>query len=233
MNTTNQQSKIIPSTLRSGIDISFYLELQKQLFEIFLFVACTEKNFSVFSIKLASLLLDAGSFFDSLSKSLIRNAHSQGKTFGAANLCNNFEAKVKGEQNFTMADYRIIFEHEYQFSTRCLNLNPYGGDFALKPLLYRHEKSREFLVWPFDSWKENRALDWWDAFTSLKHDRTANLEKATLHNTIRTFGGAFLVLCFSHADYLKKGGSKESLHLFTPHDWKLTSTVMMANYFFE
>ncbi|HLP77120.1 MAG TPA: hypothetical protein VK327_09390 [Candidatus Paceibacterota bacterium] len=233
MNTIRSQTTSVPSTLRSGIDVSFYLEMQKQLFEVFLFVACGQKNFDVFSVKLTSLLLEAGSFFDSLSQSFIRDVHKRGESFGVESNCGNFEAKARGEQNFTMADYRIIFEHRYQFSTLALNLNPYGGDSGLSPLLYRHEKNREFLINPFDAWKDDRALDWWSAFTTLKHDRTANLEKATLRNTLRAFGGAFLVLCFFHEEYLKNGRAQDAFHLFTPHHWKLKSLRMRGDLIFE
>lgn len=50
---------------------------------------------------------------------------------------------------------------------------------------------------PFEGWESAR-LSWWDDYTSIKHNRTANFSKATLWNSIETLSALLVLL-----NYLK------------------------------
>jgi hypothetical protein len=63
------------SFAKQQMDVPYFLELQRRLLEVFRFVSCHERNFATYSLVLESLLIDGGSFFDSLCQSYIREVH--------------------------------------------------------------------------------------------------------------------------------------------------------------
>jgi hypothetical protein len=54
------------SHLTYARDVSYYVFLQRRLYDIFSYVSCHIGNFDTHSIQIESLLVDVCSFFDSL-----------------------------------------------------------------------------------------------------------------------------------------------------------------------
>lgn len=230
--TKTMQSENTDSA-RSHLDVSQYLEFQKRVLALFPYISCRVENFQTFSTVLVSVLLDAGSLFDSLAQTFIRCSSSRGMSFGAADSVKEFQRKCQGEKFFTMEDYRVLLEEQFELSRRALNLNVYDDDFYSYPTRCFREPSHRFELRPFKEWSSKGGLPWWNAFTALKHDRSTNLSKATLESTLLATGGAFVLLTVFHETYLKKSfRGLDLLKLFTPLYWKQTSqmTVMQPGF---
>jgi hypothetical protein len=111
------------------LDIAYYLELQRRLVESFRFVSCHELNFNTYSIVLESLLIDIGSFFDSLCQTYLRDSYSTGHKFKAQSRITDFDKKASSNANFNFGDYRTLLEAEFTMSARQVNLNQYEDAF--------------------------------------------------------------------------------------------------------
>lgn len=211
-------------SIRSHLDVSQYLEFQKRVLALFPHISCRTENFQTFSTVLVSVLVDAGSLFDSLAQTFIRHCAFSGISFRAAGSVRDFQKKINVEKFFTMEDYRVLLEEQFEMSAKALNLNVYDDDFYSYPTRCLHDASHRFELRPFKEWSEDRSLPWWNAFTALKHDRSTNLTKATLENTLLATAGAFVLLTVFHEAYLKKRfRGLDLLKLFTPLYWKVTS----------
>jgi len=214
---------------RGYLDVGYYAELQKRLFDVFLYVSCDKRNFGTFSITLASIFLDAASFFDSLAQTFIRSHAEAGQKFKSEARIDNFRRKIDGKDFFNMDDYRILFEMEFLFSDKVLNLNPHGGDFYSQPTACFRDPARCFDVQPFIAWSSDKNPEWWRAFTRVKHDRIKHMDQATLGNTIEAYGAVLTVLSFYHTRFMKfHTRALDTYRLFTPRYWKLEgqATVM-------
>lgn len=208
------------SITRSNLDVCYYIELQKRLLDVFLYISCTQKNFETHSIKLASLILEAGTLFDSLSQTFIRSRCSEGLTFKAAGEIKHLEKKLNGSEFFKITEYRTLFETEFSFSKCILNLNVYHDEFYRHPYDCYEDSSYRHVITPFQLWGESTNPKWWSAYTKLKHDRAIHFELATLGNTIEVFGGLFMVLSFFHERFFAYFPDTELFRLFTPLYYK-------------
>src|SRR5690348_3898973 len=95
------------------IEVAYYMELQRRVFDIFRYISCHEANFSAYSVILESVLVDAGCFFDSQCQTLIRHLVSQGMTFREENNVKEFRRKAEGKDNFNFGDYRALLEADF------------------------------------------------------------------------------------------------------------------------
>jgi len=71
---------------------------------------------------------------------------------------------------------------------------------------FRDDVSKQWLVFlgenpeiiiPFEKWidkEKYERLDWWQAYTSLKHDRWRNIKMATFNNAVNSVAGLFLAI---------------------------------------
>ena len=71
-------------------NLIYYIDLQRRLQDIFLYVSCYEENFNVYSIKIESLIIDTCSFFDSLCQGFIKSLKTKNHTFKKENEIRNF-----------------------------------------------------------------------------------------------------------------------------------------------
>ncbi len=214
--------------------LGYYNELQNRIFDIFLYVSCDQRNFGVFSIALASLFLDAASYFDSLSQNFIIERSEAGNGLKSAAAIKDLTRKTKGKSFFTIDDYRACFEAEFAFSVKTLNLNTHGDNFHSQPIAYLSDPTRRCEITPFSEWAKGKNPDWWTAYNGVKHDRIRNMESATLGNTVSALGAVLVVLCFFHERFLMSGSrGMETFRLLTPCFWKLGGSAMIAQPFFQ
>ena len=156
------QTHNIRTPLSSDVDACLYLDMQNRLFEALHFVSCHEDNFATFSIRLSALLLEAGSFFDSLSQSFIRWRYESDEPF-LINDLPSLPDKLNGTKNFNASDYRCLFESEFKFSSRRLNLNAYNDHFFVMHTQAFPPRGSDYPITPFAEWADDRSPEWWAA----------------------------------------------------------------------
>jgi hypothetical protein len=214
------------------MDIPYYLELQRRMFDIFRYVSCHEKNFDSYSVILESLLVDTCSFFDSLCQTLIREKSRAGHTFKQESRIGDFQKKVTGRAEFNFGDYRTLLEGDFHLSKREVNLNPYEDALYSNPMHYAPDKISGYLMAPFKEWAAGTGNSpWWRTFTDLKHDRLSNFRKANLRHTIHALAAVFVILTLRNETEFKAGSvSLELYDLFFPKYWKFKGRVSVMNF---
>lgn len=216
------------------IDVPYYVELQRRMFDIFRFVSCHENNFQTHSVTLESLFVGAASFFDSQCQTFIREKAQAKHVFKREAEVKDFKAKVEGSDNFNCADYRALMEGDFALSKRAVNLNPYEDAMILNPLSYAPDKINCYPIEPFREWGANKSLPWWNAFTNLKHDRLKNHKEATLINSIRALAAAFVILTLQNEVDFKHGHiSPELYDLFFPLYWTFHGRIAVMSYLWQ
>jgi hypothetical protein len=182
--------------MKRTTDLSYYLELQSRMLDIFRYVSCSEKNFATHSIILESLLVDSASLFDSLCQTVVREQRLSGRVFMKEEAVDKLPEKAEGRKQFTIRDYYLLLESEFLLSKKEVNLNPYEEEPYVNPLSYHPDDIAGYLMKPFEEWggTDYVQLKWWKAFTSLKHDRLANFTQSTLWNAIHALSAAFIML---------------------------------------
>lgn len=213
------------------LDIPYYIELQRRMFDILRYVSCHEKNFDTYSVILESLLIDTCSFFDSLCQTLIREKSLAGCTFKQESLVDSFKKKVSGNAEFNFGDYRELLEGDFVLSTKEVNLNPYEDALYSNPMHYLPDKVSGHLIVPFKEWATGSSSPWWKAFTDLKHDRMINFREAKLRNVIHSLAAVFIILTLRNETEFKAGSvSLELYDLFFPKYWTFKGRVSVMNF---
>lgn len=206
---------------KQPLDVAYYVELQRRLFDVLRYISCHERNFGTYSIVLESLLVDSGSFFDSLSQQFIRDKASSGRTFADEHKIQDFALKACGRENFNFGDYRTLLEGDFTVSAMEVNLNVYEDAYFGNPHSYRPDLVSGYLLSPFKEWASGGTSPWWKAFTELKHDRISNFRCATLGNTVLALAGTFIMLTLRNEPDFKGGlVAPEMYDLFLPKYWK-------------
>ena len=219
----------------NNLELDYFHELQRNMIDIFRYVACHEANFGSFSIRIESALIDTAAFFDSVCQDFIRLSHAEhnvrreiGETgasctsrFMASGEVTKFQEKVSGEAEFNMGDYRTLLEAEFNLS-RC--------EVQLRPYQQNHPSLKSpdgFRLQPFTQWANDEKLPWWDAFTKLKHDRINNFRLATLGNAIHALAAVFVVLSFKHKGLFQRENlNEETYSMFWPIYWKMAGSIV-------
>lgn len=208
-------------------DIPYYLQLQQRLLSIFPYVSCHQDNYNTYSIQFESLLVDACSFFDSMCQEFIRERHPKA-AFSEMSRVRDHADKLAGTKYFKMDDYRILFEKEFGCSRLAVNVNVDEDHWYFNPLAAVRQLTH-CLITPFDGWQFDRGLDWWSAYTSLKHNRLLNRKRATLKSALYSMGAVFVILTHRQASLFMSGQvGREVYQLFVPQYWEHTGTVSVG-----
>lgn len=212
------------------LDFPYYLELQKRLEELFLYVSCHEKNFNTHSIKIENLFVDNCAFFESLCQSFIIEKVEEGYQFRFKNNITDFDKKVRGEKHFSIVDYRMILDKEFNLSEKELNLNTYEDLYFGNPQgIDLPAKINGYKIKPLNDWALDKNPQWWLSFTKLKHNRLKNIKQATLKNLINSVGATYLVITLKNEDKFKKGKVSEELYnVFYPKYWTFKGRVSVG-----
>lgn len=208
-------------------DISYYVFLQRRMCDIFLYVSCHVDNFGTYSIQIESLLVDICSFFDSLSQRFIRELATGGRQFVNNAGIDRLTQKMAGTEYFNAGDYRVLLEGDFTFSQKEVNLNAYEDTLYVNPLAFAPTNIKGYTLYPFKQWANGSSTPWWEAFTSLKHDRLSNMRHATLRNAIDALAATYIVLTFRHEQTFKEGRVDGELYtLFVPKYWAWKGRAM-------
>ena len=143
--------------------------IMRDLNEIFNFVEPSNDNSSIYSHRIYELLLRTATEFETNCKGILK--------------ANDYTGP-REEKDWCVKDYYKI--------TRAARLSEYRITFV------RWASEREYT--PFIEWLPSRrgALDWYDAYNKVKHDRFANFTLANLDNLMKAVAG---LLCILHAQY--------------------------------
>jgi len=219
-----------PIPPKQQLDIAYYSELQRRVFDIFRYVSCHQNNFGAYSIIMESVLVDSGSFFDSLCQTFIRARSFDGHHFRQEACVKDFANKASRDDNFNCGDYRLLLDGEFALSGRSVNLNPYEDVFYANPTRYPPDSVAGYLVTPFQEWAAGKALPWWNAFTALKHDRLSNFRQATLGNVIHALAAVFIILTVHNEEEFKEGHLAPDIYdLFLPKYWQSKGRIFPGN----
>ena len=221
--------------MKDPSSVSHYLLLQRRMLDVFLTVSCHESNFDVYSVVMESLITEAGSFFDSLCQTFIREEHQAGRIFKNEAMVQDFGAKaMSGGTYFNMGDYRTLLDAEFGFSGREVNLNSYEDRLYSNPLQFSPDQIDGCRLSPLKEWAIGNRPDWWGVFTGLKHDRVAHHKKATLRHAIHALGAVFILITEREMAAFKAGHiSPEVYTLFFPKYWKWKGRVAVMGFTWE
>ena len=153
-----------------------YINIEKELRNIFNYIEPDENNLKAFSFELYSLLLRACTEVE-LNCKLIMKAN------GA----------TRRDDHFTMNDYKQI-EQASQLSKYVAKFNnwrrknPHSGEIEYI--------SKEFIPFANFAPSISKSPDWYSAYNTVKHNREENLEQANLENCMNAVAG-ILVLLYS------------------------------------
>jgi hypothetical protein len=203
------------------LDIPYYLELQRRLDELFLFVACHKDNFKTYSVKTENLFVDSCAFFDSLCQTYIRELKNSGYNFNKQTTIDKFDKKISGLEFFNITDYIQLFESDFVLSKKKLLFNVYIDSFHGNVMNANPGTISGYALQPFESWKNSKSTNWWKAYTKLKHNRMENIREATLENTINAMAATYIILALKNESDFKKGSiSLELYDIFFPTFWE-------------
>src|SRR5947209_16780252 len=208
----------------------YYIELQRRVQDVFLYISCHEDNFSAFSIKIESIIIDICSFFDSLCQVFIKTLKLKGHIFKEENEIKDFNKKadlgIRG-YHFSIIDYKSLLFIDLSLHDKEVILD-YGYPIPVMYSFYlqRTSGTRGHRIRPFSDWSVQDSPSWWQAFTDLKHDRMTNFKKASLKNAIDALAAVFIVVTFMNEDLFREGGvSEEVYNLFSIQYWPQTGSV--------
>ncbi|WP_243317293.1 hypothetical protein [Geothrix paludis] len=104
--------------------------------------------------------------------------------------CNEFEANAKAilrANNYLRAvqdKTNITDYHKIESSSRL-------SEYTIKLPIW---KGRFSTFSPFQNWKHNHSLTWYQSYNNVKHNRSINFLNANLENTLLAIGGVFVIL---------------------------------------
>lgn len=176
-----------------------YIQRENEFLDFVKYVPLDDEHDDVWSIKLANQLLLIGSSIDSFFKSAMHfyinssltKYYEQCSGIYGYNLdyvtkMNDLHKRLvysekknkRGIYPVNMNDYRIIFGEYYNLSNQSV---------------YMLRTKEE--IKPFEKWKDLSSpnLEWWDAYTKLKHSRFRNKKAATYKIVLNALAALFLI----------------------------------------
>ncbi|MGA7577739.1 MAG: hypothetical protein ACLQUW_10145 [Desulfobaccales bacterium] len=208
-------------------DIQYFLGLQDRFIDLLKYISCNENNFSCYSVKNESLIVDICSFFDSLCQTYISDLHYSGHVFINQTNVKSFLGKIQKKSNFNAGDYRKLLEGDSKLSIRAVNLNLYEDHLFIDPLGYHPDEIDGYQVVPFKEWGAGTQTKWWDSFTKLKHNRVLNHREATLRNVVFSLAAVFVILCLENEAAFMEGRVPPDIYrAFLPKFWKFYGRLM-------
>lgn len=147
-----------------------FTQLEKRMKGMQHILPLTKEHFSVWSLELGSILLEAGSIFDSFLR--------EGISSTELDACPSVAAiRKKDRKDINIADFAGTYNEVYKLSETKVYVK----------LL------KDFLM-PLDKWAIHKTPIWWDAYNNIKHDKYQYKKEATLEKAINSLASIFIVL---------------------------------------
>ncbi|MBU7027209.1 MAG: hypothetical protein HXS48_09720 [Theionarchaea archaeon] len=152
----------------------WYMEVEGRFIEYCEYVPLREEHYKVWSLKLASIIIEICSILDSFFKVgsswLFDYPEIDSSKF------TDERRKIEGDKP-NIYIWKKVYDAFYGLNEKKIHVIPL-------------RKS----VCPFGSWKNGSELEWWNAYNDIKHDRFRELEKASLENTLFALASLFLAI---------------------------------------
>jgi len=148
--------------------IQTFIATEAILEEVLAVVPFCEEHGAVWSPRLTTVLLEAGSQIDSLWR---------------------FEAEEERIPKRVRNGREIEWNIEDVFAC-------FGSELAMKWIVF-FGSQHPMRIAPFANWQSRtdyKPIDWWKAYTALKHDRLGNHSRATLAAAVDAMAGLFLAI---------------------------------------
>jgi hypothetical protein len=152
--------------------IQTFTATEEMLEEVLQIVPFCQEHGGIWSPRLATVLLEAGSQIDSLWRFESKESSRPKRT-----------GRNGGQMEWDIRDFFSFF----------------GMDLVAKWVVF-FGGERPLLIPPFSDWQGQanyKPLDWWKAYTALKHDRLGNQTCATLAAAVDAVAGLFLAIARS------------------------------------
>ena len=144
----------------------YYLHLEKQFMETIDYVELNVNNYKAFSDAYALLMQAIGAELDTVFKVYC---------------------------GYNLSDRKTIADYEKAITLEDGQPNPFDYSIRDQEIWVSDYGIR---LQPFKDWDANKpaeSLDWWKAFTNLKHDRYSNRDKGNQGNAIDILAALFLL----------------------------------------
>jgi hypothetical protein len=150
------------------------MEVENRFNEYCEYVPLRKEHYGVWSLKLASIIIETCSILDSFFKAgsfwLFDYPGFENKEFSK-------EIKKVETDKTNICTWKRIFNSFYDFSAKEIHVIPLKESIC-----------------PFNGWNENCPLEWWDTYNEVKHDRFRKLEKADFEIALHALAGLFLAI---------------------------------------
>lgn len=177
-----------------------YLQREKEFIDFIKYVPPSEKQKSVWSLKLANQLILIGSSIDSFFKQAMPyylNKNIQKKFISRWGDLKIIHDELVLFDRLKISNVKMNVKCKKGYSCRKLNMADFSklfGDYynlISKHVVYIPITKEEIV--PFEEWENNGNLKWWDAYTSIKHNRFKNREYATIEIVLNALAALFLL----------------------------------------
>ena len=151
----------------------WYMEVEGRFNEYCEYVPLKEEHYKVWSLKLASIIIDTCSILDSFFKvgsSWLFNPEIDSSKF------RDEKKKIEADKT-NIYIWKNVYDTFYGFSEKGIHVIPLRKSIR-----------------PFGKWKDGSELEWWNAYNVVKHDRFRELERASLETTLFALAGLFLAI---------------------------------------
>jgi hypothetical protein len=159
--------------------------IQEDIIKLFEYVEPSDINNATYSFRIHELLIRICIEVEANFKAILReNIFEPKDKFG----------KPRPEKNWKIDDFKIV--------NKTHHLDDYGIELPFW-------KGQLNIRKPFEAWKNNLPLSWYQAYNQSKHDRVHNFDKANFGNLIDAYTGLCVILSsqFRTEDFMPGGQS--------------------------
>ena len=148
--------------------------IQEDILKLFEYVEPSDINNTTYSFRIHELLMRTCIEVEANFKAILREniftpVYKNGPKKGVLRL----------EKEWNVNDFKIV------------NKTHHLDDYSIElPFWKGHDKIRK----PFEQWKTNQTLVWYDSYNQSKHNRVNNFEQANLKHLIDAFSGLCVLL---------------------------------------
>ncbi len=150
--------------------IRSFMLLQEDILKLFEFIEPSDKNLKTHSFRIHELLMRMCIEVEANFKAILNE-----------NIFNPINKKRR------LIPYDEWGMNQFKVVNKSHHLDAYTVEF---PYWIGENRIRK----PFESWKTNGSLTWYQAYNRTKHDRHLNFEEANFKNLLDAFSGLFVLL---------------------------------------
>lgn len=157
--------------------------IQEDILKLFQFIEPSDINEQTYSYRIHELLLRICIEIEANFKAILKENIYTPKFKGGKR-----DGELRHDKDWNINDFKII------------NKTHHLDDYSIEMPFW---KGSQNIRRPFDSWKNNGELVWYQAYNKSKHDRLDSFEHANFKNLIDSFSGLCILLSsqFRHVDF--------------------------------